>query len=647
MDDAEKTKDQLIQEIQALRLRMAELQKSESEKSMDSPSNRDLTLLAISNNLLSGMIYQIIRKDDGTRCFTYLSDAVQRFYGITPEQGMADSSLIYSQVHEEDRLRVFEEEEGANRTLTPFRSEVRMIDPRGGIRWSLFVSQPRRLADESICWDGIEFDITERKQVEEELKRSEEQFRRLFEDDLTGNFLTNPDGIILDCNPAFFKIFGYQDRSEVLNQNIRLLYQNESEWDDIISQFYVRSKLEGYEAIRKRKDGALIVVEENIAASFDEAGKLIEIRGYTYDITDRKRIKEALEASEKKFKAAFMTGLDAMSFTTLEEGRLLEVNEEFANFFGYTREEMIGRTSPELHLYADIKDRDRVVSELKRTGWIKDWEMMGQKKTGELFFGSMSVRVIELENKHYMLNVIRDITERKRAEELLKKSQGQLKHLSNRLITAQESEQKRIAIELHDDLGQSLIGLKFQLSSFQNRLRNDQTGLKNEIKQLADSVDLMTENVRRLSRNLRPSVLEHLGLIEALRWLFEDFSARHKIKITKKKTISDILFSKDQEIMVFRIFQEALTNIRKHAQATKVAIELNQEGRLAVFSIKDNGKGFNPKAFNRRSPSKKGLGLVAMAERAQMAGGTLEITSTPGKGTLITFSIPRKRTRKK
>ncbi|MBI5582724.1 MAG: PAS domain S-box protein [Deltaproteobacteria bacterium] len=240
-----------------------------------------------------------------------------------------------------------------------------------------------------------------------------------------------------------------------------------------------------------------------------------------------------------------------------------------------------------------------------------------------------------------------EIKERKRVELNLRKSKDKLSLLSNRLINAQEDERKRIAIELHDDLGQSLVGLKFQLSSLHKKLGGNQKEIKQEIAQASKSINLMTENVRRLSRDLRPSVLEHLEFFEAVEWLFEDFSKKYGVKITQSLKAPEFSFYQEQEITIFRIIQEALANIGKHAEATQVSIELTPEGRSAVFSIKDNGKGFSPLDVKGKNLMESGLGLTAMAERAQMAGGTFNIESTAGKGTLITFSVPIRRKRNK
>ncbi|MGC1404047.1 MAG: PAS domain S-box protein, partial [Thermodesulfobacteriota bacterium] len=233
-----------------------------------------------------------------------------------------------------------------------------------------------------------------------------------------------------------------------------------------------------------------------------------------------------------------------------------------------------------------------------------------------------------------------ELTERKRVEDALKKSEKKLRLLSDQLIHAQEKERKRISIELHDDLGQSLVGLKFQLCNLPKKFREDQKGLKTIIEKSLKTLDEMTEKVRRLSKDLRPAVLEHLGLFEALQWLFEDASSNYRIKIINDLKNLQYSFSKEQEINLFRIFQEALTNIGKHAKATRVAIGMTQNEKESVFTIKDDGRGFDLKAVMNKNPSEIGLGLVAMAERIRLTGGALNIKSEIGRGTIITFTVP-------
>lgn len=281
----------------------------------------------------------------------------------------------------------------------------------------------------------------------------------------------------------------------------------------------------------------------------------------------------------------------------------------------------------------------------------RDIDITGQKRTAEALReanGTIDQDVTGRTDRLQLANesLQNEIEERKRVETVLRQSKDRLRRLTNRLLSAQENERKRIAVELHDELGQSLVGLKFQLSSFKKKLGGNQEELQQEMEQALNSIDLMTEKVRHLSRELRPYVLEHLGLFEALQWLFEDFSKKYHFTVMNKIKNRDCSFYKEQEILLFRIFQEALANIGKHARADQVLIELTEEGRSAVFSIKDNGKGFNPKSVKGESLSEIGLGLTAMAERAQMAGGAFDIKTEVGRGTVITFSVPVKRTRK-
>jgi two-component system, NarL family, sensor histidine kinase UhpB len=241
------------------------------------------------------------------------------------------------------------------------------------------------------------------------------------------------------------------------------------------------------------------------------------------------------------------------------------------------------------------------------------------------------------------IGTIIDITEYKRKESVLRNSKEKLRFFSSQLIKDQEKERKRISLELQDELGQALVGLKFQLSNFTKKIRKDQKGLKLEIEGALKNIDGLTENLRRISKDLRPALLEHLGLWAALQWLFESFTGKYHIPILNRLEESDCLFSQEQEIIIFRVFQEALANIRKHAQAARVTVTMTLAGNKALFSIQDNGKGFNLQKIRNGLPSQGRLGLMAMAERVRMTGGRLDIKSRVGEGTNILFSVSRER----
>jgi PAS domain S-box-containing protein len=238
-----------------------------------------------------------------------------------------------------------------------------------------------------------------------------------------------------------------------------------------------------------------------------------------------------------------------------------------------------------------------------------------------------------------------DITEHKLSEEALRASELQLKGLAAKLITTQEEERSWISRELHDELGQSLIILKYQLSSLEEKILTDYPALGQDCRQLLEALDDVIGKVRSVSRDLSPGPVRELGLTGALKFLLEQFGKHADIQdFSLDMEKIDHLLSRTTQINIYRIFQESLTNIGRHAQATKVAVSVKRKGDQVSFTIRDNGKGFEVDQVFSPLAAAKGVGLAAMQERVSLAGGTLEIWSKKGKGTRISFTIPIGRT---
>ena len=236
--------------------------------------------------------------------------------------------------------------------------------------------------------------------------------------------------------------------------------------------------------------------------------------------------------------------------------------------------------------------------------------------------------------------IARDVTERKEAEDALRESEKELHFLSSQLLTAQEKERKRLSIELHDELGQSLLVLKLKLRSIQEGLQTDQVRIRAECDEGIAYINEVIENVRRLSRDLSPSILENLGLSAAIRWLVDAFTKHTKIGCSLDMREIENVFSEEEEITIYRMIQECLTNIAKDAQATHVSLVVREQEGCAFFQVEDNGRGFNVRETFSKDPGKKGLGLAAMYERTRMLGGSIDIGSQEGVGTRITFTAP-------
>jgi signal transduction histidine kinase len=222
----------------------------------------------------------------------------------------------------------------------------------------------------------------------------------------------------------------------------------------------------------------------------------------------------------------------------------------------------------------------------------------------------------------------------------LQKSQEDLRYLASQLIGAQEKERQYIGLELHDDLGQLLLVLKMQLRNVQRNLSVESKKIKDELENALDFVNEIVERIRRLSRSLRPSVLEDMGLSTGLKLLFEDFQKYHGLEFSIDMDDVEESFSWEHQILVYRIFQESLTNSAKHSGATRVTISIKQRDKQADFQMQDNGKGFNLQEVLEKSNKSRGLGLAAIDERVRMMQGDLKLWSKPGHGTRLQFTVP-------
>ena len=240
----------------------------------------------------------------------------------------------------------------------------------------------------------------------------------------------------------------------------------------------------------------------------------------------------------------------------------------------------------------------------------------------------------------YGIMALRGGAQQRRAEEALKESEQELRQLTSQLLSIQEQERRRVARELHDELGQALTVLKINLVAIEDKLAPDQQHLKANCEHMLSYIDTVIENVRRLSWDLSPSSLEDLGLSAALGYLVDEICRNHNMQSAVVMDEIDHLFAPEIQINIYRIFQESLTNVVKHARAGLVTVNVTREDGEVSFMIRDNGRGFNVKQVMDGKVAKRSLGLTAMNERALMARGSLQISSRRGQGTTVAFSIP-------
>ncbi|MBI4796793.1 MAG: PAS domain S-box protein [Deltaproteobacteria bacterium] len=358
----------------------------------------------------------------------------------------------------------------------------------------------------------------------------------------------------------------------------------------------------------------------------------------------RHQAEEMLRESEERFRTLFQTAGSVIAVVT-PTGRILEFNPEAERATGWRRHEVLGRNFlklfvPSAYEEAVKSDFQKVLAGQETRGFETPLKLRGG---GECPFLWNVNRLLGKDGQILgVMAVGQDITERKRAEEDLRESEQKMRILTSQILTAQEDERKRISRELHDELGQSLTVLKLNLRAAGRHVL-EPPGVKEELGQMALYLDEVIDKVRRLSRALSPAILEDLGLPPALNYLVNEFSRYYEIDHDFDLDDLDRLFPKEAQIIIFRIFQESLTNIARHAQAKKVRLAIQQSDEAVLFEVEDDGQGFEVSQVLSRPSMEKGLGLAALSERAKMLGGTLQINSQKGRGTRVTCAIPVRR----
>ncbi len=448
-------------------------------------------------------------------------------------------------------------------------------------------------------------------------------------------------GRIIDCNEALAHFFQLQDRRLLIGvrlvnlpapvDELRL-----SEVRQLVEARYCITDLEGRYLVGGREKWVL----RNVTGIFED-GCLVELWGASRDFTERKRSEELLTKSEQRYRAFVANsseGIFRVEYSvpipldlppeeivqrSWDTGILAECNETFARMRGFSRpEDLIGHKSIDWRL-RNKQEWEQDLEFLKQGCRIVDMERPVRRADGTLSWSNYStIGVVENGCLARIWGRVADITPRKALEE-------ELRALSARRASILEQERARIAREIHDELGQQLTALKFEAAAWERGTRQPGQG------DLTHSIDEAIHTVRRIATELRPAILDHFGLVAAMEWMANEVSRRTGLECDCELE-AGLDIDKPLGITVFRIFQEALTNVARHAEAKMVQVRLwRHDGRLEL-TVQDDGHGI---ASDNREPSRS-LGLIGMRERALDAGGAVSISGIPGRGTRVSAWFP-------
>lgn len=461
-------------------------------------------------------------------------------------------------------------------------------------------------------------------------------------------FLTDREGLITYINPEFSRLYGYQPEEVVGKTTPRILKsglmtQQEYQrfWNSLLERQVVRG-----EFTNKCKDGSLVTVDGSANPIMDEKNNIIGFLAIQRDVSVRKRVKEELETAYA-FQQSIIDGLADPLMVIGTDFRVKMVNRATREFatdgvppaetvycyqISHHRETPCDGSSHPCPLH-EVKELRHPVSVIHQH----------YQKNGERRYVEIAAAPLWGADNLFLgiIETMRDITEHKQAQEDLLQYTQRLKAVSARLAEVEDMERQRLARELHDQVGQNLTALGINLNIIQMELPEDVTDLVRY--HLDDSLVLVeqtTERIRDVMADLRPPVLDDYGLVAALHWYGEKISRRIEIPITVVGEEPDPRLESNWENALIRIVQEALTNVAKHARASRVTISVESNPAIIQLTVEDDGIGFDPDSLAKPEIG-GGWGLISMTERAAAVGGQCRIISSPRHGTRIIVELPR------
>jgi PAS domain S-box-containing protein len=492
------------------------------------------------------------------------------------------------------------------------------------------------------------------RQVRQALLASEERFRLL-----VGSIkdhaivMVDPSGCLASWNEGAQAITGYT-AEEVIGQKNSMFYGRQ-DVENGIPEINLRQAAEigqyHREGWRPRKDGTRYWAEVTFTAIRSDNGQLQGYAVIVRDVTDRKQAQEKIA-----YQARLMEDSSDAIFAVDAGYRIISFNKAAEVLYGYSAAEVIGKPLNDA-LRNPMSDEKRadIRRELLEVGYWKGLVVYHTRDNRPL---DVAVSISRTHDERGQVNgyimVCRDMTERLKAEAKLRQfnqelarlveektnelqlSNIELRDLTSRLQRVREEERGTIAREIHDELGQQLTGLKMDLFWIGKRLdgaASDQA--RQKLRSTVSLLDETIQTVRRIATDLRPSILDDLGLIAAIEWQSQEFEKRAGIMTVFQSTIPEMDFPPDMAIGMFRICQESLTNVARHASASRVFITLDPVEGGVCMAISDDGKGLDPQRADRKT-----LGLIGMKERALMMGGRLELGGGEMRGFRLAVTVP-------
>lgn len=565
---------------------------------------------------------------------TWGNKKLYSLYGFSGEEKV-NFEMFLEHIHPDERLGIVQRMSDAiNKSVNSVSEEFLFLTADGNYRYfydRAYIKydtdgKPQRIL-------GAMQDITEREEIKKQTLREKELSDSII-NSLPGVFyLFNKEGRYLRWNKNLEAVTGYSNEEISQIHPLDLFDENEKQ---LITEKIGAVFVNGHDWVEAN---FLLKSKEKVLYYF--TGQYIEyegqpcLMGVGIDISEKEKAAHALRESEKKYRLLFYNNPVPMWMATIPELRIVDVNEAAIKQYGYSREEFLQLTTMELRPEEDVEHFLREVGQMEAGSLnIRSWRH--KKKDGTIIHVETYSHQVLYEGRMVWLGLSHDVSEQYKAKELLQKSYEEIRQLASNLQSIREDERTNIAREIHDELGQQLTGLKMDMHWLFRKLQNADTEVSGKMNESIELINKTITTVRKIATDLRPSILDDLGLLAALEWQSEEFERRSGTRVMFTNKAGDISVTSKAATTLFRIYQEVLTNIARHAKASQVVTLLDSDDKSLYFSIRDNGIGFDVDS----TKEKKTLGLVGIKERSLLIGGTYEIKSNPGKGSEVQVSIP-------
>ncbi len=571
------------------------------------------------------------KKPDGKIILTMINKAslqltnnrIKDFIGYSTEEFFSENEVLKETIE-------YVMETGLNKKI-----ELKIkLRTTGENKW--FLSDYVKVDDNNVL--NISKDITDRKKAEKNLLHSEERLRNLIENTDDMIFIQDFDGRYLYYNGP--KKYG------ITFENIYRKFPNDflppEDSKKILDRVkYVYEK--GESIISENNlvwNGQRHWFLDNIYPIRNKKGEIISIGTISRSITQIKLAEFALSESEERYRILVEQSPDGIGI--IQDGKIKFINNATLKLLRAENEsEIIGRSFSDFLPKNLLEDINKYYKSVNVESKPQTIEIKFKTLTGKIFIVEIISKKIIYKGKEAIQFILRDITKRINNEIILRNLTKKLRLLTTHIHEIVEEEKNKIAREIHDELGQGLTGIKIDLTFMHEMFEReiDREKIKNKLKSMIEIVDSNIKSVRRISTELRPIILDKLGLIAAIEWLVDDIQKRSKIRFNLFLPKEEILFEEKLSIALFRIFQESITNIIRHSFATKVVISMVKIDNHLFLRIKDNGIGIEQEDIN----NKNSLGIFGMKERVRELRGSIKIIGKKGIGTLVTIEIPMKK----